>query len=231
MRTQTDNLSCESKPQLAPKSFKRLAYPQPGGAHAKFAQAQYVNSTRLKPILLKPMRLNTRPLKTRALKTRRSQTGFSFVEVLVAAVLFSIGIAGVISLQLFTMSSSQIAGNRAQALMLMSDIVERIRSNPEGGILALYNFNGSVNTPATQCDNTVCTSDELAQFDLWQWQNKLTDMSTLPNAGGRVQYHSDGSYTIEVTWVDLEAQQTENKSIMQRVYFFSQEEIALMSPP
>ena len=98
--------------------------------------------------------------------------------------------------------------------MLMSDIVERIRSNPEGGILALYNFNGSVNAPATQCDNTVCTSDELAQFDLWQWQNKLTDMSTLPNAGGRVQYHSDGSYTIEVTWVDLEAQQTENKSIM-----------------
>lgn len=158
------------------------------------------------------------------------QGGFSLIEVLVASVMFAVGLAGIISLQLFTLSGSQIASNRAKALMLVSDMAERIRSNPEGGIQALYNFNGTSGVPNTNCETTQCTSTELASFDLWRWRDRMDNVLNLPEASGRIEYHDDGSYTISVTWLDLDGKQTENKSISQRIYFFSTETIALMTP-
>jgi type IV pilus assembly protein PilV len=157
--------------------------------------------------------------------------GFSLLEVLVASVLFGVGLAAIISLKLFTLSSSQMASNRYKALMLITDMAERIRSNPVGGILALYNFDGSVGIPNTHCANAQCTSAELAQFDLWRWQDSMRNAVSLQGSSGRIEYHNDGSYTIEVSWLNTEAQQPENKSFSQRIYFFSAEEIALMVPP
>lgn len=60
------------------------------------------------------------------------QRGFSFFEVLVAALILGIGVLGFASLQLRALDSTGVAHFRAQAAVLAADMAERIRLADDG---------------------------------------------------------------------------------------------------
>ena len=58
------------------------------------------------------------------------QQGISLIELLVAILLISIGLLGLLSLQLSGVQSSHGSYLRSQATLLADDLIERIRANP-----------------------------------------------------------------------------------------------------
>lgn len=79
-------------------------------------------------------------------KTRYKNQGVTLIEVLVTMIITSIGLMGLISLQMQALKGTSDAGNRSQAIWLWNDISNRIQANQE--------FSGSYVTPA---DGVVCT--------------------------------------------------------------------------
>jgi type IV pilus assembly protein PilV len=63
--------------------------------------------------------------------TPRRQGGFSFFEVLIAALVLGIAVLGFAGLQVRALDSTGLAHFRAQAVILAADISERIRQNPD----------------------------------------------------------------------------------------------------
>lgn len=60
------------------------------------------------------------------LKRRLDERGFNFIELLIALLIFSIGIMGVLSLQGISLMSTDFSGNMGAARLLASDQLERL---------------------------------------------------------------------------------------------------------
>jgi len=105
------------------------------------------------------------------------QAGLAMLELLVALLIFSIGMLGLLSGQLAGKRVGYDALQRSVATGLARDILERVQANP--GHVQAYRL-GAVSgadqplpDPSVDCDSTACTGAELAAFDLWQWQSRL----------------------------------------------------------
>lgn len=61
---------------------------------------------------------------------RQSQRGISLIESLVAIVIAALGILGVLGVQMRTMSDTSTTVRRAQAIRLIEDLGERLKTNP-----------------------------------------------------------------------------------------------------
>lgn len=108
----------------------------------------------------------------------RGQTGFTLIEALIAFVILSVGLLGIVSLQALSKQSQHQAVQRARAISMADSIVERIRINPGG--LVTYNIGltplggGTVSSePTPNCRTATCTPTELATHDLWEWEQAL----------------------------------------------------------
>jgi type IV pilus assembly protein PilV len=121
------------------------------------------------------------------------QSGFSLMEVLVAVFVLAVGITGIAGLQFTAKRSNFEAIQRATAVMLATDLVERMRAN--SGQLLSYNASGNGTTlsgvPAAtitpNCSTAVCTPAQLAAYDLWEFHRALvgvTEQSGGANVGG-----------------------------------------------
>ena len=109
------------------------------------------------------------------------------LEVLISMVIIAFGLLGVAGLQAFALKNNQSANYRSIATMLASDISDRMRANYYGsGFDFMYNQSsiGSYNTPVAACGSTGCTSSELAQNDLYEWQQRIK--TALPAGAGIV---------------------------------------------
>lgn len=123
---------------------------------------------------------------------RSRQRGVSLIEVLVAVLVFSVGLLGVAALMIMAARSNHSAYQRTQATFLADNIADRMRANPVGVWSGYYNtrdFPASASGAASgdYCSNG-CTPQELAQADLRAWRRQLT--SLLPNDNttfGRIQ--------------------------------------------
>ncbi|KPV97253.1 hypothetical protein AN214_00758 [Pseudoalteromonas sp. P1-9] len=119
------------------------------------------------------MRANSSPFSS--LPRQRVNKGFTLIEVLVAFIILTVGLLGTVALQTNAKQASYDANQRSAALALANDIVERIRANDTANIIANYSKTFSYqDTPiAKNCLNTRCTSDNMAEYDLYQWQKAL----------------------------------------------------------
>ena len=100
------------------------------------------------------------------------------IEALIAFVILSVGLLGIVSLQALSKQSQHQAVQRARAISMADSIVERIRINPGG--LATYNIGttalggGTVaSEPTPNCRTASCTPAQLATHDLWEWEQAL----------------------------------------------------------
>jgi type IV pilus assembly protein PilV len=106
------------------------------------------------------------------------QAGFTLIEVLVAFLILSVGLLGVVGLMVNSKVSQHQAVQRTRAVELADAMIERIRINPAA--IATYNIglsplggNKDVTEPAPNCSSTPCDPAELAAHDLWSWEQSL----------------------------------------------------------
>jgi type IV pilus assembly protein PilV len=109
----------------------------------------------------------------------KQQRGFSLIEVMVSVLITSVSLLGMAGVQVTSKRASHEAIQRTTATTMAMDILERMRSNPQG--LAAYSSaalgGGTITaepTPTCSNDTTdVCNSLQLAAHDLWEWEQAI----------------------------------------------------------
>lgn len=166
---------------------------------------------------------------------RHHQRGFTMVEALVTVLIFAVGMLGVIGLQTIALASSGMSNQRNQATVLALDMADRMRGNlaaVNGG--AGTGYDAAVPAPnacravyaAAIAAPAVCTSDQLAADDLFDWRSEI--QQALPSGAGAVCIDStpndgapgapacDGAgnaFAIKVWWTQR-ASQNVNATVM-----------------
>lgn len=116
------------------------------------------------------------------IRHNKTQQGASLIEVLIALLIFTVGLLGLAALQLNSLQSTADSSQRSQSTWLMQDLVERMRANP-AGTAAQYSVAPACNAlPARMCADyynpdtqakvaaSDCSSAQMATFDTWEAQ-------------------------------------------------------------
>lgn len=149
---------------------------------------------------------------------KRHYSGFSMIEVMVALFVFAVGILTVAGLQIVSKRTNHEAVQRTTATYLAYDIIERMRANPDELGMYVDDVLGEARaTPAPLCDAASCTALELAEFDVWEWQqaiNGVAEQTGAVSTGGLVNptgcitgpgVGGQGVYTITIAWQGVDA--------------------------
>jgi type IV pilus assembly protein PilV len=113
--------------------------------------------------------------------------GFTLLEVLVALVVISFGLLGVAGMQLAAMRDTNGSNVKTIAAQQADDIADRMRANWAAEADGSYNNSAPpLADPGFACVGVAanCTPDNLAQFDLYQWNRR--NALLLPNGYGVV---------------------------------------------
>ena len=155
---------------------------------------------------------------------RKLCSGVGMLEFLVALLIFSVGMLGLLSAQLVGKKANFEASQRSVALTLARDILERMRANP--GQIPDYQVSGvgdkanRLPRPAADCDVAACSAQELAVFDIWQWESLLLGYSEQDSAGytgGLLTPRaciasSGGAVDVTISWRDVTSAETAAES-------------------
>lgn len=135
----------------------------------------------------------------------RAVRGVSLIEVLVAIVIFSLGVLGLALMELKGATFTKEAGARTAAVLQARSLVDRMQANPTGVAEGAYNWTQA--TMPTNCSAEADASSVLACNDLVEWltQVKMSAPAAInATAGyGHVVANTDGTYTITVSWNGL----------------------------
>lgn len=150
---------------------------------------------------------------------RRHLRGFSLIEVLVTLLLISLALLGAFGLQAYALKLNQGGQFRTQAVLLASDLSERMEANKPGAVAGNYAYTCPSPAVATSSacgpGGAACSPAALATYDLLQWQ--ATVANTLPQSTCSVVQGSSGNpstYTISISWVDRQTDTTYNASAL-----------------
>lgn len=158
-----------------------------------------------------------RPGSQPAFNSSSPQAGVGLIEVLVALLVFTIGILGLGATQLAAKRATYEAIQRSIASSLASDILERMRGN--SGELASYavsEVGSSALTATISCISSSCSTKDLAAFDLHEWSGllagaseKITIAKNNVYAGGLLDSRAciaveDGLVTVAIAWRGLD---------------------------
>jgi type IV pilus assembly protein PilV len=97
--------------------------------------------------------------------------GVTLMEVLVAMLVFSMGLIGTASLMMVAMRSTQAAYVRTQVAFLAQNMAERMQANPIG--VWSGDYNGSYPDGGGQDCAAGCAPAQLARYDRRQWSSQL----------------------------------------------------------
>lgn len=143
------------------------------------------------------------------------QHGFTLIEVLVALLVLSVALLGIAQMQLTGLRFAQDGTYRTQAIILATDMYQRILANQAatgitGGTESYSTNPTGANTTIDSpldCLNTTCTATVLANYDVAVWRMMIAER--IPNGYGIID--GDGiTYTITVAWWDRESQGDED---------------------
>lgn len=131
----------------------------------------------------------------------RLHAGFTLLEVMIALVIFSIGLLGLAGLQAGGLRSNTQAQLRTIATIQAYDMAERIRANPRGVEDGDYNAFDDATPTAEDCISAACTADEMATYDYYEWVTNTQNV--LPSGHGTVSSNVVNGvrlFTITVMW-------------------------------
>jgi type IV pilus assembly protein PilV len=134
--------------------------------------------------------------------------GFSLLEVLIALLVLSIGLLGIAGLQVFSLKYNHQSYERTQATMLINEIVDRMRANPDAVTAGLYDdvpigdpystYSGYGTCPTT------CSSTDLFNYDIFQWKKRMQDAGMLASGKGGISVVDPATslYAITISWTE-----------------------------
>ena len=153
----------------------------------------------------------------------KREYGVGLIEVLIALLIFAVGVLGMASMQLTAKRTGYEATQRSIATSLARDILERMRSNPGlpdlyvitdtdmATLMATTSYSGTPDCGADPCD-----PNQLAPYDLYDWSQLLTGASetvtidsTTSNVGGLLDSRAcisnatgadAGNVTVAIAW-------------------------------
>ena len=155
---------------------------------------------------------------------RQAHAGSSLIEVLVAILVLSIGLLGVAGLAAASLRYSQGGWARASVASGLSDLADRVRTNP-GADTTAYVFNttnyadqrtalesGQV-TITTDCmaEGTACDATELAAFHMAEW--RLAMDRNMPGSAVWVSGQRDEGYQATLMWFDKSFVQSDGTTL------------------
>lgn len=146
----------------------------------------------------------------------KQQRGAGLIEALVAILVLSIGLLGMLGMQTAALKYEQSSWIRSALSSNIASLADRIRAN-SGSLATAYTYTRSYaderaaieasNTyfdPARDCDTTVCTAAELATYDMLIWRRDLDQQ--LPGATGFIVPTGtkgvDLRFLVTVAWFD-----------------------------
>lgn len=143
--------------------------------------------------------------------TPRGQRGAALLEAMIAILILSFGLLGMVGMQTAAVKYEQNSWARSAVSSLASDMADRIRANPDVASTAYSGTStyaaertamsdGSAFTVTTDCGATACTPAQLAAYDAARWRRALNDQ--IPGAVGQVQGSRGGGYTVTIAWFD-----------------------------
>ena len=112
----------------------------------------------------------------------KHQRGITLIESMVALVIAALGILGILGVQMRTLSDTSTTVRRAQAIRLIDDLGERMRTNPNamvnlGSYVSNFATNPAVGSCASGCDHAA-----LAAYDLAVWKQAVRNSLPLGQA-------------------------------------------------
>lgn len=116
------------------------------------------------------------------MKVISRQRGVSLIEVLVAVLIFSLGLIGMAGLMMMATRSNQSAYLRTQVAFLANSIADRMHANPIAVWDGSYNSTTLPTSTTQDCTNSGCTPDQLAAHDLGEWSSQLKTFLPTPSA-------------------------------------------------
>jgi type IV pilus assembly protein PilV len=154
------------------------------------------------------------------MRIKSRQRGVSLIEVLVAIVIFSVGVLGVALLQIKGMQYTKQSGSRTAAIAQAGSLADAMRANPDGvygvqtdaaigalngnlsGSYYLYDGATAPNPASCASGNTACIQ---AKTDLQNWLASLGANVASPTSSGAaralVQLNGNtGALTIATSW-------------------------------
>ena len=131
------------------------------------------------------------------MKRAPQSRGFSLIEVLVAVLVVSVGVLGIMGLQAVTLRTNTGAMLRTQATQFAYNIIDRVRANPTGTYVIAMNAAAPV---PVDCEGAgaSCTIQQMANYDLAGW---LADVAQLPSGDGSITANAN-IIAVTVQWSD-----------------------------
>jgi type IV pilus assembly protein PilV len=136
-----------------------------------------------------------------------AQRGVTLIEVLVAFVIFSFGILGLVGFQSKLLVYNQSTLFRSQAAALTDDVIERMRLDP----VRAKSVTGPWNTPLAQDASELVVVNP----DLSDWKAQV--QALLPSGQASIVVKSSSEIVVTVQWLDERTSQQSNLSVQQFV--------------
>ncbi len=143
---------------------------------------------------------------------RARQGGLGLIEVLIAVLVFAVGVLGMAAMQISAKRASYEATQRSMATSLARDIIERIRSNPDSlnSYIVTNIGEGSLPSPPseTTCVSVACDPNDLAAYDVSEWSLSLVgnaEKSGSTRVGGLLNSRAciandNGTVWVAIAW-------------------------------
>jgi type IV pilus assembly protein PilV len=130
------------------------------------------------------------------------------LETLITLAIITIWLLGSANVQTFALRLNKAAQFRTQAVMLASEMAERIEANKAYALAGAYAYSGGAATSTKDCTTATCLATELRAFDLAEWTTRLA--ATLPNGTATITPDTNNpmTYTILINWHDRRTEQT-----------------------
>jgi len=120
--------------------------------------------------------------------SKRSKiAGFTLLEVMIAVVVFSVGLIGLGLLLTSSIRANHVGFVHSQATFVAESIADRMRANVPGVWLDAYDgtWDGAAAVPANNCGvGSPCTPAQVAARDVWAWGQMVSQL--LPAGQGVV---------------------------------------------
>lgn len=139
----------------------------------------------------------------------KTSAGFTLLEVMVAMVIFSIGLLGLAGIQAVALKNNNSAYTRTVSMQLAYNMADVLRTSTDnsGSVNSIYDsvssaISGSAPKSCVQKNGSGapdCTETELANFEIYHWKKRIE--KELASGLGTITKNGE-VYTITLMWDD-----------------------------